>query len=134
MEIIEATVGEYTISSDPDRLDRSVIHEYLSNQSYWAAGRKMETVERSVAASINLGAYASDGSMVGAARIVTDGVTFGWLCDVFVVEGHRGRVSELGLLRTEIQTERRNLTTFPNLYLVTNPVTVVRSSGTFISS
>jgi len=54
--------------------------------------------------------------------------------DFIVVDGHRGRVSELGLLRTEIQTERRNLTTFPNLYLVTNPVTVVRSSGTFISS
>lgn len=54
--------------------------------------------------------------------------------DFIVVDGHRGRVSELGLLRTEIQTERRNLTTFPNLYLVSNPVTVVRSSGTFIAS
>ncbi len=54
--------------------------------------------------------------------------------DFIVVDGHRGRVSELGLLRTEIQTERRNLTTFPNLYLVTNPVTVVRGSGTFISA
>lgn len=54
--------------------------------------------------------------------------------DFIVVDDHRGRVSELGLLRTEIQTEHRNLTTFPNLYLVTNPVTVVRSSGTFISS
>lgn len=54
--------------------------------------------------------------------------------DFIVVDNHRGRVSELGLLRTEIQTERRNLTTFPNLYLVTNPVTVVRGSGTFISA
>jgi small conductance mechanosensitive channel len=53
--------------------------------------------------------------------------------DFVVVDGHRGRVTELGLLRTEIQTERRNLTTFPNLYLVTNPVTVVRPSGTFVS-
>jgi small-conductance mechanosensitive channel len=54
--------------------------------------------------------------------------------DFIVVDGHRGRVSELGLLRTEIQTEQRNLTTFPNLFLVTNPVTVVRASGTFIAS
>jgi small-conductance mechanosensitive channel/FtsZ-binding cell division protein ZapB len=54
--------------------------------------------------------------------------------DFIVVDGHRGRVSDLGLLRTEIQTERRNLTTLPNLYLVTKPVTVVRSSGTFISA
>lgn len=54
--------------------------------------------------------------------------------DFIVVEEHRGRVSELGLLRTEIQTERRNLTTLPNLYLVSNPVTVVRASGTFIAA
>ncbi len=54
--------------------------------------------------------------------------------DFIVVDGHRGRVSELGLLRTEIQTERRNLTTLPNLYLVSNPVTVVRPSGTFIAA
>lgn len=54
--------------------------------------------------------------------------------DFIVVDGHRGRVSELGLLRTEIQTERRNLTTFPNLYLVSNAVTVVRESGTFIAA
>ena len=54
--------------------------------------------------------------------------------DFIVVDGHRGRVSELGLLRTEIQTERRNLTTFPNLFLVTNPVTVVHASGTFIAA
>lgn len=45
-----------------------------------------------------------------------------------------GRVTEKGLLHTEIQTEDRDLTTLPNLYLVTNPITVVRSSGTIISA
>lgn len=45
-----------------------------------------------------------------------------------------GRVSERGLFHTEIQTEDRDLTTFPNLFLVNNPVTVVRSSGTIISA
>ncbi len=42
-------------------------------------------------------------------------------------------VSERGLFHTEIQTENRDLTTIPNLYLVTNAVRVTRSSGTFIS-
>lgn len=45
-----------------------------------------------------------------------------------------GRVSERGIFHTEIQTEDRDLTTFPNLYLITNPVTVVRVSGTIISA
>ncbi|MBK1878929.1 mechanosensitive ion channel domain-containing protein [Pelagicoccus mobilis] len=45
-----------------------------------------------------------------------------------------GRVSARGLFHTEIQTEDRDLTTLPNLFLVTNPVTVVRNSGTIISA
>jgi len=45
-----------------------------------------------------------------------------------------GRVSERGLFHVEIQTEDRDLTTIPNLYLVTNPVKVVRSSGTMVTA
>jgi hypothetical protein len=45
-----------------------------------------------------------------------------------------GRVTERGLVHTELQTEDRDLVTLPHLYLVTNPVTVMRSSGTIISA
>ena len=45
-----------------------------------------------------------------------------------------GRVTERGFLHTEIQTEDRDLTTLPNMYLITNPYTVVRASGTIVSS
>lgn len=45
-----------------------------------------------------------------------------------------GRVSEYGFLHTEIQTEDSNLTTLPNLFLVTNPLKVYRTSGTVISA
>lgn len=45
-----------------------------------------------------------------------------------------GRVTERGIFHTEIQTEDRDLTTIPNMYLVTNPVTVVHGSGTIISA
>ncbi len=44
-----------------------------------------------------------------------------------------GRISEMDLLHIEIQTEERDLTTLPNLYLVTHPVTVMRTSGTLLS-
>lgn len=53
----------------------------------------------------------------------------------FVRSGeHFGRVTDLGLLHTEIQTEDRDLTLLPNLQLVTEPVTVMRSSGTIVSA
>ena len=45
---------------------------------------------------------------------------------------HFGRISEMDLLHTEIQTEERDLTTLPNLYLITNPVRVMRESGTIL--
>lgn len=54
--------------------------------------------------------------------------------DFVKVSNNFGRVSARGLFHTEIQTEDRDLTTLPNLFLVTNPVTVVRSSGTIISA
>lgn len=54
--------------------------------------------------------------------------------DFIKIGNNFGRVTERGLMHTEIQTENRDLTTFPNLYLMTNPVTVVRSSGTIISA
>jgi small conductance mechanosensitive channel len=54
--------------------------------------------------------------------------------DFVRVGEHFGRVSERGLFHTEIQTEDRDLTTLPNLYLIANPVTVVRPSGTILSA
>jgi len=54
--------------------------------------------------------------------------------DFVRVGEHFGRVSERGLFHTEIQTEDRDLTTLPNLYLVSNPVRVMRTSGTILSA
>ena len=53
--------------------------------------------------------------------------------DFIRVGEHFGRVTERGLFHTEIQTENRDLVTLPNLYVMNNPVTVVRSSGTVVS-
>lgn len=53
--------------------------------------------------------------------------------DFLAVGEHFGRVTELGLLHCEIQTIDRDVTTIPNLYLVTNPVKVILPSGTIIS-
>src|SRR5262249_59009275 len=66
------------------------IHDFLSNRSYWAAGRPLEVVRRSLANSVCFGLYERT-RQVGLARVVTDRATFAWLCDVFVLEQYRGR-------------------------------------------
>ena len=78
------------ISSDPERLDVDTIHRWLSGDAYWALGRTREVVARSIAHSINFGAY-DGGELVGYARLVTDRATYAWLCDVYVEGSHRGR-------------------------------------------
>ncbi|MCA9461904.1 MAG: mechanosensitive ion channel [Nitrospira sp.] len=56
------------------------------------------------------------------------------LGDFLKVENQFGRVTERGIFHTEIQTEERDLTTIPNLVLVSHPFTVIRSSGTIVSA
>ncbi|WP_220498012.1 mechanosensitive ion channel family protein [Rhodopirellula sp. JC639] len=53
--------------------------------------------------------------------------------DFITVAELTGRITEMGLLHTEIQTELRDLVTVPNLFMVTQPVKVVRSSGTILT-
>jgi GNAT superfamily N-acetyltransferase len=80
----------FVVSTDPALLDVPLIHDFLANRSYWAAGRPLEVVRRSLAGSLCFGLYERD-RQVGLARVVTDRATFAWLCDVFVLEEHRGR-------------------------------------------
>ena len=79
----------YEISTDPERLDVDAIHGYLS-RSYWAANRTRDIIARSLEQSMCCGLY-FDGAQVGLARVVTDRATFAYLCDVYVLEEHRGR-------------------------------------------
>jgi GNAT superfamily N-acetyltransferase len=81
--------GDYTISTDPSRLDLAVIHRFLSLEAYWALGRSYETVQTAVEHSLCFGVYRG-AEQVGLARVVTDYATFAWLCDVYILEAHRG--------------------------------------------
>ena len=80
----------YFVSDDQSRLDIARVHQWLSEECYWSLGRTRERVEVSFQHSIVAGCYAADGTQVGLARWVTDYATFAWLCDVFIVEDHRG--------------------------------------------
>src|SRR5918912_2651617 len=91
--------GDYIISTDRARLDLSVIHDYLSNSSYWAKGRRLETVRRSIEHSLSFGLYKGE-RQIGFARVVTDYATFAWIADVFILDEFRGE--GLGTLLMEV--------------------------------
>ena len=87
--MVEYQRDGYLISTDRARLDLEFVHQFLSSSAYWAEGRPMAIVERSVEHSLCFGVY-KGAQQVGFARVVTDRATFAWLCDLFVVETQRG--------------------------------------------
>ena len=101
----------YTISTDKQKLDLSCIHEFLSRDSYWAKGRPLETVRRSIENSLAFGVYEGD-RQIGFARVVTDYATFAWLADVFILRPWRGKGLSKWLVSTildhpDLQSLRR---------------------------
>ena len=90
MTTFEIHKDGYLISTDIAKLDINIIHDYLYNESYWAAGIPKQTVEISIANSLCFGLYCKN-EQVGFARLVTDKATFAYLADVFVLPPHRGK-------------------------------------------
>jgi GNAT superfamily N-acetyltransferase len=103
--------GAFEISTERARLDIRLIHEELSERSYWAQGRALSSVARSIEHSLPFGVY-TQGRQVGFARVVTDYATFAWLADVFVLAEFRGQglgkwLLEVIVTHPELQGLRR---------------------------
>jgi GNAT superfamily N-acetyltransferase len=86
------------ISTDPSRLDRELIYNYLHEDAYWSKGISREAVEIALERSTCFGAF-ENAAQVGFARAVSDHATFAYLCDVFVVPPWRGRGVGKALMR-----------------------------------
>jgi len=99
---LETAKDGYTISTDPARLDVAAIHAYLS-RSYWAEGIPLATVAESLRHSLAFGLFDPAGRQVGLARVITDRATYAYLCDVYVLEGERGRGLGKWLVETVLQ-------------------------------
>lgn len=80
--------GGFEVSTDRNRLDREALWGFVST-AYWAKGLERERFERGIAGSLAFGAYAPGGAFAGFARVISDGATFAYLRDVFVLEAYR---------------------------------------------
>lgn len=81
---------ELRISTDIHEMDITLIHNYLTKQSYWAKGRGREEVIKSMENAICFAVF--DGKdQIGFARLVTDYVVFAWLMDVFVIDEYKSK-------------------------------------------
>jgi GNAT superfamily N-acetyltransferase len=97
-------LGEYEISTDTRRLNVDVIHNFLSNESYWSPGIPRAIVERAIHNSLCFGVYHHT-AQVGFARVVTDKSTFALLADLFILSAHRGKGLSKWLMRCVVGHE-----------------------------
>jgi len=87
---MEARRGEFLISTDKSLLDTDSVHQFLSEESYWARDRSLAQTVTAIENSICFGLYAGD-RQIGFARVVSDKATFAYIGDVYVIEEFRGQ-------------------------------------------
>src|SRR6266496_5967711 len=116
LQVIETHHDNFTISTDPTRLDVDAICNFLT-RAYWAIGRPHERTERALKNSLVFGLYDGD-KQIGLARVVSDYAIFAYLCDVFIHEDYCSH----GLGKWLIQTimEYPDLKEMRRWILVTN--------------
>jgi GNAT superfamily N-acetyltransferase len=94
----EKSINTYLFSTDKNKLQLKVIHDYLSKESYWAQNMPLELIKESIAGSICFAIYFNN-KQIAYARVITDNATFAYLADVFVLEEHRGKGLSKELMR-----------------------------------
>ena len=91
------------LDDDRARVDLDVVQRYLGQESYWAAGRTLATVERLVRDAARVIAIYDGERLVGFARVESDEATFAFLLDVFVLPDYRGRGLGVELVREAVE-------------------------------
>ena len=86
----EQDMGMLRVDTDTHSLDVDMIHRVLAS-AYWSENIPRAVVERAIAGSLCFGGYLDGHGQVAFARMITDGATFAYLADVFVLPDYRGR-------------------------------------------
>lgn len=102
-----------SVSTDISSIDIAVVHQYLSEESYWAKGRNLADIQKSIQNSICF-SLLLENRFVGFARVITDRTVFAYLCDVFVLPEFQGKgfgkfLMDAVMAHQDVQTVKRFL-------------------------
>lgn len=92
------------LDDEKGRIDRTEVHRFLCDESYWAAGRPRETQDRLIDEAARVVGLYDGERQVGFCRAATDGVSFVYLADVYVLEEYRGRGLGEELVREMVES------------------------------
>ncbi|MDR7236491.1 ribosomal protein S18 acetylase RimI-like enzyme [Neobacillus drentensis] len=114
----------FSISTNKEYLDLTLIHTFLSQEAYWSKGIPKQIVKKAIENSpLCFGVYKGEVGkdaieQVGFARVISDLATYAYLCDVFILPDYR----KLGLSKwlMGIITNHSELQGARRLMLATN--------------
>ena len=81
--------NNFVISTDPKLLDLNTVFDFLTQAKWWTE-LTSESLQRALQNSLCFSLKEGD-QQIGLARVITDYVTYAYLCDVFIVKERRGR-------------------------------------------
>lgn len=87
--VFSCNKNNLSVSTDKKKINIEMVHNYLTHSS-WAEGINKDTVENSIKNSLCFSLY-NNNDQIGFARIITDYATFGYLCDVFILDNFQGQ-------------------------------------------
>jgi len=79
----------FVICTDPDCIDRNAVFEFLAETQWWTT-LTSESLNRALRNSLCFSLLEGN-RQIGVARVITDYVTFAYLCDVYIVEERRAQ-------------------------------------------
>ncbi|WP_307197047.1 GNAT family N-acetyltransferase [Neobacillus niacini] len=85
----------FSISTNKEYLDLTLIHNFLSQEAYWSKGIPQQIVKKAIENSplcygVYKGVVGKDViEQVGFARVISDLATYAYLCDVFILSDYR---------------------------------------------
>ena len=95
--------GGYVLDDDRTRVDVEALVRFLTTEAYWGRWRQRADIVAQLTSAWRVVAAYDDGAMVAFARAVSDGVAFGYLADVYVEPGHRGRGVGLAVVQELVE-------------------------------
>lgn len=95
--------GGYVLDDDRGRVDLDEVHRFISEDSYWAAGRPREHMRGLIERADRVVGVFYGNAQVGFSRTVDSpdaGLTY--LADVYVLHEHRGKGLGVELIRFSV--------------------------------
>lgn len=94
----------YRITNDRKQINPKDVQRLLE-QTYWAQGRSLATIARSMKNSLCFGVFSPAGELVGFARMITDYAVTYYVSDVVIDEAHRNKSIGTHLIKCMAESE-----------------------------